>query len=268
MHVWRAASGATPNVTTLVPPQSDVPIESAEKVLKDNGIDRAVLVQPVFRGEDNSYVADCARAEPERFAAVCVVDPRAQGAEGRLEHWHSQGCRGLRLRPRLAEEEAVFGDPCTYALWQAAERLNVVVSVLCGPSHLAVLDTLAERFSAVSIVVDHMGHPNPKAGADGAAFQSLLALARRDNVFVKLSGFYHFSDEAFPYSQCWPSIVAAFEHFGPQRLLWGSDFPHATVTCGYAQSLEVLDQALPTCPSANRDTILGGNALRLYWSAD
>ena len=62
-------------------------VEAARAVLDEHEVDRAVLVQPVFRGEDNNYVADCARAEPVRFAAVCVVDPRSPGADERLTRW-------------------------------------------------------------------------------------------------------------------------------------------------------------------------------------
>ena len=171
LHVWRAAAGQTPNVATLVPPQTDVPIEAARVVLDQHKIARAVLVQPVFRGEDNSYVADCARAEPDRYAAVCVVDPRTPGADERLARWVEHGCRGLRLRPRLAAEEAIFGDPATYPLWEAAGRLGVVVSLLCGPSHLATVDELAGRFADVAIVIDHLGHPNPAAGPHDPAFR-------------------------------------------------------------------------------------------------
>ncbi len=265
LHVWRAAEGATAGVSTLVPPQSDVPIERASRTMRENGIDRAVLVQPVFRREDNSYVADCARAEPQRFAAVCVVDPLIPGAADRLEHWAGQGCRGLRLRPRLADEGPIFGGRATYPLWETAGRLGVVVSVLCNPEHAPAIGALAERFPDVAIVIDHMGHPDAAAGLDDAKFQQLLKLARNGRVFVKVSGFYHFSAEAFPFTDCWKMIRAVYDHFGPQRLVWGSDFPHVQVNCGYARSMSLPEQALGTWPSNERDLVMGTNALKLYW---
>ncbi len=266
-HVWRSAAGATPAVQTLVPPQTDVPIEALRAVMAEHDVERAVLVQPVFRGEDNSYVAACARAEPDRFAAVCVVDPRLAGAEERLARWVEQGCRGLRLRPRLADEEAVFGDPATFPLWEAAGRLSVVVSVLCGPAHLEKLAALAERFSQVPIVVDHLGHPDPAAGVDDLRFRELLALARLPQVFVKLSGYYHFAGSAFPYADCWPLLAALFETFGPRRLVWGSDYPHVGVSCGYDRALELPAVALDGWNVADRERVMDGNARELYWPA-
>lgn len=267
LHVWRASSAGKPGVKTLVPPETDVRIALAATVLAEHHIDRAVLVQPVFPGEDNSYVAACARAEPDRFAAVCVVDPRIPGAEARLEHWVERGCRGLRLRPRIADEAGSFGDPTTFPLWEAAARLGVVVNVLSGPEHNATIAALAERFPQVPIVVDHLGNPDVESGLHEKGFQILLALGKLENLFVKLSGFYHFSREPFPYRDCWELARAAYDAFGPMRLMWGSDFPHVTVACGYGRSLDVLEYALGPCPEVDAKCLLGRNALALYWPA-
>jgi predicted TIM-barrel fold metal-dependent hydrolase len=265
MHVWLAVEGPTPGVSTLVPPQTNVPLEAASEVLDQHAIDRAVLVQPVFRGEDNSYVAACVQAQAERYAAVCVVDPRIPGGDARLEHWVEQGCRGLRLRPRLSGEEEIFGASPTFPLWKAAERLGVVVSLLCDLRHCPAIAALADRFAGVPIVIDHLGHPDPAAGPHDPRFQQLLALARHPRIFIKTSGFYHFSGQPYPFADCWDLVRAVYDHFGPRRLLWGSDFPHVGVTCGYGESLALPLDALCDCPAADRESIMGGNALNLYW---
>lgn len=267
LHVWRAAEGETPGVNTIVSPQTDVPIELAGRTMLEHHVERAVLVQPVFRGEDNTYVADCASAEPNRYAAVCVVDPRVPGAERRLENWASQGCRGLRLRPRISAESAIFGDPSTHPLWETAARLKMVVSLLSSPEHAPTIGRLAERFPEVPIVLDHMGHPRVEEGVHGAAFQALLQLARHPRIFIKASGFYHFSREPFPYTDCHGLLRSVYDCFGPQRILWGSDFPHVVPSCGYARSLLMPETALKWT-AAERESVMGGNALRLYWPAE
>src|SRR5689334_5775347 len=105
VHAWRALPAGVPGVPTIVSPHEDVPIERVLGVMDRHVVDRAVLVQPQFRGEDNGYLADAGAGRPDRFAAVCVVDPRTPGADDRLEHWASgRGCRGLRLRPRVPDE--------------------------------------------------------------------------------------------------------------------------------------------------------------------
>jgi predicted TIM-barrel fold metal-dependent hydrolase len=265
LHIWRAAEAETPGVRTIVPPQTDVPIELASETMLENQIDRAVLVQPVFRGEDNSYVAECARAEPTKFAAVCVVDPRIPNADERLMHWIGRGCRGLRLRPRIAAEAAAFGDPSTYPLWQAAEREGIVVSVLAGPEHAPAIGELARRFPTVPILIDHMGHPSVAEGVNGKGFQELLRLSNCPSVLIKVSGFYHFSRERSLYPDCWDLIRAVHDRFGPRRLIWGSDFPHVLLASGYRRSLALPEQALGGWSATDCDLIMGLNAAKLYW---
>ena len=266
LHVWRAAAAGDSQVATIVPPSIDVPIELVAAYLDEHGVDRAVLVQPVFPGEDNSYVAECARNQPHRFAAVCVVDPTQPGAEGRLAYWvEERGCRGLRLRPRFPREAALFGDPSTFALWRTASRTQTVVSVLAAPEHLPALAELLERFPGVDVIVDHLGHPDLAAGRGRPALLALLKLAMFPRLFVKLSGFYHFTKEHYPYSDCIDSVRILYDRFGAQRLIWGSDFPHVVLTMSYPRSLHWLERECSFIPPAERELILGRNALKLYW---
>jgi predicted TIM-barrel fold metal-dependent hydrolase len=102
-------------------------------------------------------------------------------------------------------------------------------------------------------------------GIGGAGFLDLLALASHPLVFVKMSGYYHFTDQSDPYCDCWPFFQALFDRFGPERLIWGSDFPHVERTSGYARALELVRGGLPFLSGPDSDLILGGNAARLYW---
>jgi predicted TIM-barrel fold metal-dependent hydrolase len=266
LHVWRALEAGVPGVPTIVSPHEDVLVERALDVLDRHGVARAVLVQPMFRGEDNSYVADRAAERPDRLAAVCVVDPRTSGADDRLEHWAAErGCRGFRLRPIVPEESAAFGHPSTFPLWQCARKLGVVVSVMTNTEHLGTVAALAERFAGVCIVIDHLALPRISEGAVGPGFQALLRLARHPSVFVKLSGYYHFTTQPDPYADCWDLVRALYDRFGPERLVWGSDFPHVEQRTGYARSLDLVRFDLPFFSDSDRELILGGNAARLYW---
>jgi L-fuconolactonase len=265
LHVWRAEPGAVSDVPTPVGPGEDVSVERMWEVLTPHGVGRAVLVQPVYRGEDNAYVADAAAGDPGRLAAVCVVDPRVPGAETRLEQWTGRGCRGLRLRPKFAAESAAFGDPSTFPLWEKARALGVVVSVLADPVHVPVIDALAGRFPEVAVVVDHLAHPDVSEGVAGAGFRALLGLARHPRVFVKVSGYYHFSKRPDPFEDCWELLRAVYDEFGPGRLIWGSDFPHVERRGGYGRALEVAARDLPFFSTEDRAKVLGGNARALYW---
>jgi L-fuconolactonase len=265
LHVWRAVPDYPNPTVTAVSPVSDVPVELLADYMAEHGVERAVLVQPMYPGEDNSYVADCAAAQPDRYVAVCVVDPRLPGAADRLEHWVSErGCKGLRLRPRVPGEAAIFGDPATYPLWERVSALKVVVNVLGNTEHLPTVAALAERFPDVQIIVDHMGHPDVTAGLAG--LRQLLDLARFPNLYVKPTGYYYYSRQRYPYADCTDLVHAVYDTFGPARLIWGSDFPHVLLKSGYRRNLMLPQRAYPFLNQRDLDLIMGKNAVGLYWT--
>lgn len=261
LHVWQADSDyPNPSVTT-VSPVCDVPIELLIEYMDELAIERAVLVQPMFPHEDNSYVVDCCQRLPARLAVVCVVDPNVPGADQRLRSWHERGCRGLRLRPRMASEESCFGDSSTFPLWATASDLGMVVSVLANTQHVATIKALADRFPDATLVVDHLAHPNLSC----ADRQPLMELAACPNVVMKISGFPYFAVEPYPYVDCRPLTEAIYAEFGPQRMMWGSDFPHILLQSGYLRSVRLLERLLPDLNAEDLATIRYHNAKRLYW---
>jgi predicted TIM-barrel fold metal-dependent hydrolase len=264
VHVWKQDLRFPNPAATFMSPTSDIPLELLRRTMDDHGVARAVLVQPMYPGEDNSMIADAARAEPDRYAAVCVVDPRLPAAADRLEYWvKDQGCHGLRLRPSFAGEGEAFEND---VLWHRACALGVVVSILARMEHVPAIARRAERFPDAPIIVDHLAHPDPVAGPSSTAFQEFLALADRPNVFVKPTGFHNFSKRPYPHEDCDDLFKAVLDRFGPGRLIWGSDFPHVLIKSGYGPSLRHFERRCPFLGKNDRDLILGANANRLYWA--
>lgn len=266
LHVWRAVPDHPQPASTSVSPCSDIPIELVKEYMAEHLVGRVVLVQPLYPGEDNSYVADCAGADPDRFAAVCVVDPRQPQAADTLQCWAGQrGCQGLRLRPLVPEEAACFGHASTFPIWEMAQRLGITISLLIGPDHLATVASLTRRFPEVSMVIDHMAQPDIAAGIDAPGFQALLGLSRHPRVFVKVSGYYYYSQQNYPYHDCWDFFRALYDRFGPRRLIWGSDFPHVLLHAGYRRNLLLQQRAYSFLTHQELGWIMGGNAADLYW---
>ncbi len=266
-HVWRATTEFPNPSATIVSPLSDIPIELLSGYMDEFGVDRAVLVQPIYPAEDNSLVADCATTEPDRFAAVCVVDPNTPDAADKLEYWVSErGCRGLRLRPAVPAEEAAFGAVSSFPIWECAAQLGIVINVLARQRHMPALDSLGERFPTVPVIVDHMAHPDVSAGVGSAEFQTLLGLARHENVYVKPTGYCYYSGQAYPYRDCGEFFRALYDRFGPRRLVWGSDFPHVLLKCGYNRMLKLQEREFTFLTDDELALIMGGNAMRLYWN--
>jgi len=265
-HIWRAVSPGASGPVTTVSSLCDVPLELLIGYMDEYGVDRAVLVQPLFPGEDNSYVAESAQAHPDRFTAVCVVDPRTKNFEERLSYWVGQrGCRGLRLRPFIAGEEVLFRDPAFSRVWENIAELKTVVNVLIAAEQLPLLETWVERFPQMEVLIDHIGYPQIALGTTGVDFESLGRLARFPNVSLKVSGYYYFSNQRYPFADCWDIFRAIYHEWGPERLIWGSDFPHVLLKCGYRPALLFQERFFDFLGTQDLSLIMGGNALRLYW---
>jgi len=135
----------------------DMPGESMLELMSDAGIDRAMLVQAHSAYEfDNNYVADVARAHPERLISVCIVDPTRVDAAEELTYWvKERGVRGLRLFPAAEREPRWLNDPRTFSLWERAAALDIPVCVCLRFRQLAQLRTVIERFPQVRVALDH-----------------------------------------------------------------------------------------------------------------
>lgn len=131
-----------------------------------------------------------------------------------------------------------------------------------GDQLVALAPLLAD--SGARLVFDHAGRFVPSAGRGQAGFAALLALAGTGRAAVKLSGLAKVSGEAYPHADCAPYVQALVEAFGPQQLVWASDWPflRAPARIDYAPLLALLERQLPD--AAARRQVLWETPRRLF----
>jgi predicted TIM-barrel fold metal-dependent hydrolase len=114
------------------------------------------------------------------------------------------------------------------------------------------------------LVIDHGGRPDIEAGIDQPGFQALLRLADSGRASVKLSGWQKYSRRAHPYEDAWPYAQALLRAFGPQRCVWGSDWPflRAPERLDYGPLLTLFEQIVPD--AATRRQIQWETPRRLF----
>ncbi len=267
VHVWSLDTERYPWAPeTTHPPRESATAEELLQVLDTNGISGAVLVQVIFYGTDNSYVADVLKRYPGRFAGVCLVDPLRSDAPQRLEYEvRERGFTGLRLRPCADRSSTWLYDPATFPLWDKIAELGITVNLLSHIEQLAMVPAVAERYPQVPLIVDHIGWPPLEEGPDGPSLQHLLRLSRYPSVHVKITDPWAISkEEGFPYRKAEPIFRRVFETFGPQRCLWGSDWPLVRDQCGYEQALALYTGSWDWISDPDREWILYKNIQRLY----
>jgi 2-pyrone-4,6-dicarboxylate lactonase len=225
------------------------------------GLERAVVIHPTALGAGvNARTLDTLAAEPERYRGVAV--PEADIDTAGLQQMHDLGVRGCRftsvgnyanapgLDKQLAARIADFGWHAQFLLEgeQIPDMQSDILNLPCD------------------VVIDHMGRVPAHLGVNHPAFQTLLRMLDTGKVWVKISGPMRFSNEdRMPYADTLPfahALVAA----NPERLVWGSDWPHINYNKGeMPNDGDLLDMLLDWAPDeATRNRILVDNPAKLY----
>ena len=236
----------------------DVSTDDFERVCRQLGIERGVLVQPSGYGFDNARLLDAAAAMtlPTRLVVVLPLD--APDAE--WQRHHDAGARGLRM---IATQPGGLGlDELERAGARMAE-LGWNIQLLVNPEQLLAAEERLARLPC-PVVIDHMAHCPAAGGVGQAPFQALLRLLRGGRAWVKLSAGYHLSKEPPPYADLLP-LVHALVEARPDRLVWASDWPHVTMTNMKLDSTALFDLLLDWVPDeALRRDVLVRNPEALY----
>jgi predicted TIM-barrel fold metal-dependent hydrolase len=212
------------------------------RVMDAYGVRHALLVGPTsgYR-TDNRCLLDALQAHEGRFRGIAVVDNDI--GRGELEALQRAGVAGVAFNPAMEGVDLVLEAG---ALFPALAELGMIAQIqVCGDQMVALEPWLAQQ--EAQLVIDHGGRPDIEAGIDQPGFQALLRLADSGRASVKLSGWQKYSRRAHPYEDAWPYAQALLRAFGPQRCVWGSDWPflRAPERLDYGPLLTLFEQIVP-----------------------
>jgi predicted TIM-barrel fold metal-dependent hydrolase len=235
----------------------DAPKEALAALHAHLGIERAVIVQASCHGADNAAMLDCIASDPARYRGVAIVNDGFTDAD--YDRLHAGGVRGVRFN----FVRHLGGAPDLDVFHRVMDRIkhrgwHVVLHV--DAPDIVPLSPLFKSLP-LPFVIDHMGRVPAKDGVGQAPLKALLELARVQNCWIKVCGSERISMP--PYTEAVPiahAIVAAI----PDRVLWGTDFPHPNAT-HEADEADLVDLVpkFATDPVAQR-RLLVDNPARLY----
>jgi predicted TIM-barrel fold metal-dependent hydrolase len=157
-------------------------------------------------------------------------------------------------------------DPGLNRVLAAAARHSLPVNLM-ATGRLGQAGALAARNPDTSVVIDHLGlpqpHEPPPPPAPFAALPQLLALAPHRNVTVKISGACTLSREPFPYKDIWDPLWRIFDAFGLDRCMWGTDWTRAVALLTYEQGVEAF-RVTDRLTESDRATLMGETLRRVY----
>lgn len=248
------------------PPSKSGTLSALRRVTRANRVVRACIVQPgTFYRWDNRYIVDSAKSAPECTAGICALDPDDVGSYSLLKQYASkEGIRGLRSYPAA---DGRLDHPGVRALWRACEEMNIVVCAMVHADNADELGRMLEKFKRLPVVIDHC--LNLKAGPqEKTILAQMLRLAKFPNANAKLSFLPTGSLEEFPFRDLHEACHTIIEAYGPDRCVWGSNFPCElwTPKSTYTQHLTLFTNELGLDPAA-KQAILGETANQLWFRA-
>jgi len=244
----------------------EAPIENEVAEMEEFKLKYAVLINPRNYGWDNSYISHCLHQYPRLFVAHGLLDPAQADPAGRLRYWvREHGFQGMRFSPIYHPDSTWLNSKEHYPLWREAERLGAVFNFYILPQQMPMLEEMAGRFPGVKIVIDHLGKPDLRATDPWPEFRKMFRLKRFPQVWVSASEPYELSlTKEFPYRDTYPFFKAVYEEFGGKQLIWGTGYPKPRWELPMDQELEFVNSRLDFYTAADRELILGKNALRIW----
>jgi predicted TIM-barrel fold metal-dependent hydrolase len=192
-------------------------------------------------GADSGILLDALELGNGRFKGVAVVENDVGISE--LERLKAAGIVGVAFNVPFHGIEYYRN---TASLLEKLVDLGLFLQIQVEHDQLLALLPLIDK-SNVRLVIDHCGRPSLAHGVMQKAFQALLAIGRERDAWIKLSGYYKFSQAPHPYADTWPFMRALVEAFTLDRCVWGSDWPflRAPERLDYGPLLAVLPQLFP-----------------------
>jgi predicted TIM-barrel fold metal-dependent hydrolase len=133
--------------------------------------------------------------------------------------------------------------------------------ILTHQQRLPDLEVWIKKYGDVQVCVDHMAWP---AVDQEKQVPDLLSLSKYPNVFVKISGTWAVSKEPYPYRDTHDAVRRIFEAFGPERIMWGTDWPLVENKCGYTGALNLVRKEFDFLTDEDRKWILSDTILKLW----
>jgi len=249
----------------LRPPGIKGTIGDLRSTTASHGVRAACVVQPsTFYRFDNRYVCDCAKVSSEWAAVVITLDPDDPHSPGLLSQYKREyGIKGLRSIPGRSGRLDGQG---LRDLWKTADEEDTTVNVLVRRENAENLTRLLKDFTRLRVVLDHCMYPEIGPDYD-ATLNDVLRLSRYKNLHAKLSFVPMGSKQKYPCADIHDGVMKIVEAFGPERCMWGSNFPCELWISGmsYSQHLQLFLSEIAFTDQA-RKHILGLTAKKLWFS--
>jgi len=266
VHCYERDHPARPWAAVLAGPP-EVTGDDMVAAMDDVGVDGALLVSPYTMYQyDASYAIDVRAAHPGRFALIKPVDPADPAVADTIADWAAMdGTVAVRIMMTRGVSEDP-DDPGINRVLAAAARHALPVNLLCW-GRLEQVAALAAKNPETRLIIDHLGLQQPfdppAPPEPFAELPKLLAMAKHENIAVKITGACTLSHEPFSYNDLWDPLCRIFDAYGFDRCMWGTDWTRAVNLLTYSQGVEPF-RLTDRLSDGDRADLMGRSLQRIY----
>ena len=240
--------------------------EDLHPELKRNAFQGCVAVQSTHTLKETKWLLELAERDPFIVGVVGWVDLQSTQARAQLETFaKNPKLVGVRHVVQAERDDRFLLRPDFLRGIAALEEFDLAYDILIYAKHLPVAAEFVKLFPRQRFVLDHLAKPFIKQGTIQPWADGIRELAQYPNVYCKLSGLVTEADwQNWTPEQITPYLDVAFDSFGTERLMIGSDWPVCTVAANYTRTMDVIKNYLNRFNDEVKAAILGGNAAR-FW---
>lgn len=266
-HLWKYSAEEYPwMLEGMESIRCDFLLRELKQVMREGGIDGVVTVQARQSLLETEWLLSLARRSAFMRGVVGWVPLTDKAVGSHLERFAAN--------PRLkAVRHVLHDEPDDFYMLRAdfnrgvamLERFGLRYDILIFERHLPQTIEFVDRHPKLTFIVDHIAKPKIKDHILSPWRENMQKLARRKNVYCKLSGMVTEAGwQTWTENGLQPYMDIVLECFGAQRLMFGSDWPVALVACGYKKWVEVVERATSALSTTERNCLFSGTAKQAY----
>jgi L-fuconolactonase len=266
-HVWQLARGDYDWLTTEDYPtlQRDFGADDLAPLLAEFAIDASVLVQAAESIAETRYMLAVAEQTDFIEAVVGWADISRTDAPDTLAALAENPLfRGIRPMFVFQDDADQLSSSNEQRALEELSRLGLVFDALVAPEQLDGLRDAMVANPDLPFVINHFGYPDITGGDIAGWRESMATIARETSATVKFSGVMVDLGGDRPAADFRPAADYLLEHFGPKRLMWGSDWPHLLADSDYPGWYTLSERLLDGVSAEDRAWIYGGTAATVY----
>lgn len=266
-HFWKydaARDGWITNEMSVL--KRDFLPEEFARECQANGIDASIAVQADQSENETHFLLELAQQYSRIAGVVGWVDLRSPRVGEGLEFFSRyEKLRGFRhIAQAEPDDRFLIGEDFVRGIGQL-RQFGFTYDILIYPKQMAAALELVEKFPEQAFVIDHLAKPEIKAGKISEWAALMRRFAENRNVFCKLSGMVTEGDwHGWKPDDFKPYLDVVFEAFGPDRLMFGSDWPVCLLAASYGQVKGIVEDYLKNFSAQDREGVFGGNAVKFY----